>query len=196
MDTASPASIIKLQPTSNTASKTTSKTTTAALVVSVCCGALGLVGVVIIAVLVVVYLAQARQKHSSDHSDHSDVSGWTQPRATQPRATQVQHGTLKRSASILSENTEAQRVVILKSESCGHCKALTPVIQALQKQGVNIESVDAPSTFANKWFAENGVVGFPTICEMKGDRVVDIFKGRRTAENIKAYVEQRLSSYS
>jgi len=85
---------------------------------------------------------------------------------------------------------------VLRAESCSHCKAVAPVIQSLQEQGLPIHFIDALATYKYEWFGKNGVTGFPTICEMHGDRVVHIFTGRRTAENISAYVKERASKWN
>jgi thiol-disulfide isomerase/thioredoxin len=148
------------------------------------CGIAGVVAVVLIAVLIVHFLVFAvqrgRKRSKADEDDSTDNANKTGAAAVGTRA------------GAKAGQHNRRRVVVLKSDSCGHCRALAPVIASLQAQGVRIESVDAPATFAHEWFADNGISGFPTICELLGDRVVHIFKGRRTAENIAAYVNERL----
>jgi hypothetical protein len=86
---------------------------------------------------------------------------------------------------------EPRRVVMLKSDKCSHCRALLPVVRQLQSQGVTIDIVDGPSTFDYDWYVANGIQGFPTICELQGKKVLDIFTGRRTADAIAKYCQDR-----
>ena len=166
----------------------------------IACAVVGSAGVVLIAVLIVYSLVQTvnEQRRKREQLEQLEqLEGPGQPRTSgltndwQQQVSTVQQGPHGAKAG----QPEVKRVVVLKSESCGHCKQLAPVIVSLQQQGLQIESVDAVAKYAHVpgWFGQNGVKGLPTICEMHGDRVVDIFKGRRTAENIAAYVRQRLT---
>lgn len=85
-----------------------------------------------------------------------------------------------------------RRIVMLKSDRCGHCKALLPVVEELKAKGVPIEIVDGPSTYRYAWYVKNNITGFPTICEIRGDKVTDVFTGRRTASSIEKYCIDRM----
>lgn len=146
--------------------------------IKVACGVAGAIGVAVIAFFIVYSLVLAR-KRADDHLARQLVqaSGQAKP------------------AAITSASSSGRRIVVFKAEWCSHCKALAPVIQLLQAQGVPIESIEAPVAYTQEWFAKNGVTGFPTICELHNDRVVHIFTGRRTADNIAAYVKERTSKW-
>ena len=142
--------------------------------IKVACGVAGAIGVAVIAFFIVYSLVLAR-KRANDHLARQLVqaSGQAKPAAS----------------------SSGRRIVVFKAEWCSHCKALAPVIQLLQAQGVPIQSIEAPAAYTQEWFAKNGVTGFPTICELHNDRVVHIFTGRRTADNIAAYVKERTSKW-
>ena len=151
-----------------------------AAAIKVACGVAGAIGVAVIAFLIVYSLVMAR-KRTNEHSANRLVQ------------TSNQANTAAMSAA--SAASSGRRIVVFKAEWCGHCKSLAPVIQFLQAQGVPIQSIEAPLAYTQEWFAKNGVTGFPTICELHNDRVVDIFTGRRTADNIAAYVKERTSKW-
>ena len=147
--------------------------------IKVACGVAGAIGVAVIAFLIVYSLVMDR-KRTNEHSASQLVQASDQA---------------KTNAMSAGAASSGRRIVVFKAEWCSHCKALAPVIQLLQAQGVPIQSIEAPLAYTQEWFAKNGVTGFPTICELHNDRVVHIFTGRRTVDNIASYVKERISNW-
>lgn len=135
--------------------------------VSIVCGTFGGLAVVAMFVLLFIFLLPRLPKR--------DRKEWTKPENSGEE-----------------ECSLPKRVVMLKSDRCGHCKALLPVIEKLKEKGVPIQIVDGPSTYKYAWYVKNNITGFPTICEIRGDKVTDVFTGRRTAASIEAYVADRM----
>ena len=155
-------------------------------VVPLACGLVGAFAVALVTLLVVYPMFQKRQMLQVQSNDALQTGANNKIDEDE----KDENGDFKRLRKRAGGSDEKQ-VVVLTSESCGHCKALAPVIRELQSQGLPIHAIDAPSTYAYEWFGQNGVTGFPTVCEMQSDRVLHIFTGRRTAENIAAYVRTR-----
>lgn len=163
-------------------------------VVAIACGLVGTFAVMLVALLVVYPLVQKRRHMLRMQSDGSLQTGSNNNNNNGNGDGEEEEEDEKEEEKHLRKRAGAsdeKQVVVLTSESCGHCKALAPVIRELQSQGLPIHTIDAPSTYAYEWFGQNGVTGFPTVCEMQNDRVLHIFTGRRTAENIAAYVRTR-----
>ena len=77
------------------------------------------------------------------------------------------------------------KILYFSAAWCGHCKALGPVVQQLQSQGLNIQKVDVDQDQALS--AQYGVRSIPTLVKIDangnaGARLV----GNQTADAIKA----------
>ena len=74
-------------------------------------------------------------------------------------------------------------LALIKSPTCPHCVAVTPIFEQLQADDSTVQIVDG-TLLHYDWFVENGVTGFPTVCAMRGNQVVYIHRGPRTREAI------------
>ena len=84
-------------------------------------------------------------------------------------------------------------LAVIKSDGCHHCTALMPLIETMQKDGVDIRVVEG-ETLSASWHRKNKVTGYPTICILNNDNeVMFTHSGARTKEMILAFRDDKLS---
>jgi len=129
----------------------------------------GIAACIVVIIIVVLLLTQARRHQKPDDAD-----------VGAPDATSLSAG----------ENT-GRRLAVIKSDNCGHCRALMPLLEAMIAEGTSIDLVRGEDK-AMSWYRENNVRGYPTICIMDGDSVVEMHRGPRTKEAILEFREEHL----
>ena len=84
---------------------------------------------------------------------------------------------------------------------CGHCKRLAPTWEELAQKFKNTENVKigkvdcTEGSDKNRELCDgNGVTGFPTLNLYKDGKLVEEYKGKRTLEDLEAFVQKHLSS--
>ena len=74
-------------------------------------------------------------------------------------------------------------LALIKSPTCPHCVAVTPIFEQLKSKNSTVQIIDG-TLLHYDWFVDNRVTGFPTICAMRNNKVLYIHRGARTRSDI------------
>jgi thiol-disulfide isomerase/thioredoxin len=83
------------------------------------------------------------------------------------------------------------KLIVVYSPQCGHCKALAPVWdEVTTKFGSDVKAIDATDA-ANRAFIERAKVGgYPFIARVDANGNIEEYKGERTTDSISNFFNQ------
>lgn len=108
--------------------------------------------------------------------------------------TRLQRWTLRRRRipdldHVLPESRELDPLVVyFHSPGCGHCHAMTPLLERLRREGRPVLLVDVQQR--PEAARALGVVGTPTLLRLHAGRIDDALVGARAESTIRRFVER------